>query len=181
MGVRSYVPALGRFLSPDPIKGGSANAYDYANQDPVNNFDLTGTRVTRSKIQRRVRQVRRLRKIQNRAKRRMTRAAQNSRNPAQSTARLRRISHQTFRKARSTFRENPGWGGACQKAFKRARFDTSGLRPLKSFHQATDACGNAVADAAAEDTEKEVEKDWEEREEGIREAEEGVREIENAF
>ncbi len=43
MGARSYVPALGRFLTPDPILGGSANAYDYANQDPVNNFDLEGT------------------------------------------------------------------------------------------------------------------------------------------
>jgi RHS repeat-associated protein len=42
MGMRSYVPALGRFLTMDPIRGGSANAYDYANQDPVNNFDLTG-------------------------------------------------------------------------------------------------------------------------------------------
>ncbi len=42
MGHRSYVPALGRFLTPDPVPGGSANAYDYANQDPLNQFDLNG-------------------------------------------------------------------------------------------------------------------------------------------
>ncbi|GIG63518.1 hypothetical protein Lfu02_78900 [Longispora fulva] len=42
MGVRVYAPALGRFLQIDPIPGGSANAYEYGGQDPVNNVDLDG-------------------------------------------------------------------------------------------------------------------------------------------
>jgi RHS repeat-associated protein len=42
MGVRQYDPTLGRFLSVDPIDGGSANAYDYAFADPVNQSDLSG-------------------------------------------------------------------------------------------------------------------------------------------
>ena len=42
MGARTYVPQLGRFLQPDPVPGGSANSYDYANQDPVNGSDPTG-------------------------------------------------------------------------------------------------------------------------------------------
>lgn len=42
MGVRLYDPATGRFLQVDPVKGGSANAYDYVFQDPINKFDLDG-------------------------------------------------------------------------------------------------------------------------------------------
>lgn len=42
MGVRLYAATSGRFLTVDPVPGGSANAYDYVNQDPVNGFDLDG-------------------------------------------------------------------------------------------------------------------------------------------
>lgn len=42
MGARSYVPSIGRFSSVDPVMGGSAAPYDYANQDPINFLDLSG-------------------------------------------------------------------------------------------------------------------------------------------
>jgi RHS repeat-associated protein len=42
MGARSYVPQLGRFLQPDPVPGGSANAYTYTYGNPVNEFDQSG-------------------------------------------------------------------------------------------------------------------------------------------
>jgi hypothetical protein len=45
MGERIYLPQLGRFLSTDPVPGGSANSYDYGDQDPLNLFDLHGTMV----------------------------------------------------------------------------------------------------------------------------------------
>jgi len=42
MGARTYDPSLGRFLSVDPIDGGSCNLYDYVCQDPLNKYDLNG-------------------------------------------------------------------------------------------------------------------------------------------
>ncbi|MFJ8536497.1 RHS repeat-associated core domain-containing protein [Streptomyces sp. NPDC093591] len=42
MGVRLYDPTRGRFLQPDPVPGGSANAYDYSNADPCNATDTDG-------------------------------------------------------------------------------------------------------------------------------------------
>jgi len=42
MGARLYDPTIGRFLQVDPQPGGSANNYDYVNQDPLNKDDLNG-------------------------------------------------------------------------------------------------------------------------------------------
>jgi hypothetical protein len=42
MGVRLYDPTTGRFLSVDPVPGGSANAYEYCGGDPLNRYDLDG-------------------------------------------------------------------------------------------------------------------------------------------
>ncbi len=42
MGARSHVPQLGRYLQPDPVPGGSADAYAYVFGDPVNSSDPSG-------------------------------------------------------------------------------------------------------------------------------------------
>lgn len=48
MGVRVYDPTLGRFLTVDPVHGGSANNYEYTAGDPINNYDLDGQRKCKS-------------------------------------------------------------------------------------------------------------------------------------
>jgi RHS repeat-associated protein len=42
MGLRLYSSKNGRFLSTDPVTGGSCSGYDYACADPVNKSDLSG-------------------------------------------------------------------------------------------------------------------------------------------
>ena len=42
MGARLYNPATGRFVSTDPIAGGSASRYDYCTGDPTNCTDTSG-------------------------------------------------------------------------------------------------------------------------------------------
>lgn len=42
LGARLYDPTLGRFLSRDPIPGGSANDYEYGGGNPVMRTDATG-------------------------------------------------------------------------------------------------------------------------------------------
>ncbi|NUS13574.1 MAG: DNRLRE domain-containing protein [Streptomyces sp.] len=42
MGVRLFDQQTGRFLSVDPVPGGSADAYDFCGADPVNCYDLGG-------------------------------------------------------------------------------------------------------------------------------------------
>ncbi|MEW2634519.1 DNRLRE domain-containing protein [Streptomyces sp. NPDC048389] len=49
MGARLYSPGTGRFLSVDPLHGGSCSAYDYVCADPVNTFDNAGTAQSRCK------------------------------------------------------------------------------------------------------------------------------------
>jgi RHS repeat-associated protein len=50
MGVRVYLPAVGRFMQVDPVDGGSANAYEYGMQDPANGSDLGGTIVCQNLV-----------------------------------------------------------------------------------------------------------------------------------
>lgn len=45
MGARPYSPAVGRFLSIDPVEGGCVNDYAYVYGDPMNTSDTSGRNI----------------------------------------------------------------------------------------------------------------------------------------
>ena len=149
MGVRSYVPAMGRFISMDPMLGGSANAYDYANADPVNTFDLTGTCVRQKCNARkaREREQKRLARLFSRTRHQVSVISRRLPDSKEDLAvrRIQAVIQSAFTRAEPQFSKHPSWGNACHTKYNESLArDREALEYAFAYEHALDACAFAV-------------------------------------
>jgi RHS repeat-associated protein len=168
MGVRSYVPALGRFLSPDPIMGGSANSYDYAEADPVGRSDLTGLRSQKKDLERGGR-------ITRSTKEKVLRIENNTPNEKVAKARIQAAIKKMFTRLNTIFRRNPTWRQPCRSGFdQRVRESKQkGFPAGLTAWEGINGCETGVGRKLSKELEQEAE-------EGKKKAEETAKELEEA-
>jgi RHS repeat-associated protein len=154
MGVRSYVPALGRFISPDPVLGGSANAYDYANADPCNQFDVLG--LSSKKTNSGIRDGKKVSRLFRQVRTRIRRIANSGVPRSVAVARIHSVIHKGFSRAAGAFARHPTWGRACHHAYSSWVSSHAGWPVELQYGGAVEECGLRVAGILATEGSNEV-------------------------
>jgi RHS repeat-associated protein len=146
MGVRSYVPTLGRFISSDPVPGGSANAYDYADADPVNGSDHLGTCSSRRCQVVRNRERTRLAKLFDRTKHRiLVINGKTQDNVPAGMQRAREVVKAAFKVANPIFKQHPLWKKECKSSYRKYLSTHVDYESVAKYEFALDQCASAVS------------------------------------
>jgi RHS repeat-associated protein len=169
MGARSYVPAMRRFLTPDPVPGGSASAYDYADADPVNGLDLTGEA---NRGRRRQRDGERVARVLVRAREHIGRISARTRNRQVATSRIKTVVHAAFAQLKGPFTRQPAWGPTCHAGYNGYLSSHSAVGVGQRYETAVQKCGRHVARVGIAKGRREIKQENEEAKQDFEEAEE---------